>query len=119
MVEGISTPPTAHRTPPSCPPDIRPEFSTMYGIETSSIHWLCSAKCCQREVQSLARSSTLKMGAKQNSRSIGIPYRHTLKSLVNVGIKIKADHFHAIWRFEDTIPSTQARAILDSHEQAC
>ena len=33
-------------------------------------------------------------------RSMGIPCRHTLQSLINLSIKVKAEHFHKFWRFE-------------------
>ena len=33
-------------------------------------------------------------------RSMGIPCRHTLQSLINLSIKVKPEHFHAFWRFE-------------------
>ena len=33
-------------------------------------------------------------------RSIGIPCRHTLQSLINLSIKVKEEHFHVFWRFK-------------------
>jgi len=33
-------------------------------------------------------------------RSMGIPCRHTLQSLINLSIKVKPEHFHKFWRFE-------------------
>src|SRR5436190_9994264 len=33
-------------------------------------------------------------------QSMGIPCHHTLQSLINLSIKVKAEHFHKFWRFE-------------------
>ena len=35
----------------------------------------------------------------QFTRSMGLPYRHTLKSMQDLSLKLTAGHFHAFWAF--------------------